>query len=157
MAVQVYLSDVNARIPVKSTDGAVGYDVFSAEDVVIPANARRLVNTGFSLQFSHCCSNNEQSTKGKWQMYARIAPRSGLAVKGIDVGAGVCDADYQGVYKVLLVNSSGEEFRVRVGDRIAQLIFEIAYDVPAFENVKDKSELRYAASARGDGGFGSTG
>ena len=57
--------------------------------------------------------------------YGRVAPRSGLASKhGIDVGAGVIDADYRGPVKVLLFNLSGTEFAVNAGDRVAQLIIE---------------------------------
>ena len=55
--------------------------------------------------------------------YARIAPRSGLAIRNfIDVGAGVVDSDYRGEIKVILFNHSAEDFAVQAGDRIAQLI-----------------------------------
>lgn len=55
----------------------------------------------------------------------RIAPRSGLASKHfIDTGAGVIDADYRGQVKVLLFNHGEEEFKVKEGDRIAQLVLE---------------------------------
>ncbi len=84
--------------------------------------------------------------------YGRIAPRSGLAAKNfIDVGAGVIDSDYRGEVKVLLFNFSEEEFKVNVGDRIAQLIVE-KYTRTEIEEVQDLSE-----SERGAGGFGSTG
>lgn len=57
--------------------------------------------------------------------YGRVAPRSGLASKhSIDVGAGVIDADYRGPVKVLLFNFSEVEFKVEVGERVAQLIVE---------------------------------
>jgi dUTP pyrophosphatase len=55
----------------------------------------------------------------------RIAPRSGLASKHfIDTGAGVIDSDYRGQVKVLLFNHGEEEFKVKEGDRIAQLVLE---------------------------------
>ena len=55
----------------------------------------------------------------------RIAPRSGLASKNfIDTGAGVIDADYRGQVKVLLFNHAETEFKIKIGDRIAQLILE---------------------------------
>lgn len=57
--------------------------------------------------------------------YGRVAPRSGLASKhSIDVGAGVIDADYRGPVKVLLFNFSEVDFKVEVGERVAQLIVE---------------------------------
>lgn len=57
--------------------------------------------------------------------YGRVAPRSGLASKhSIDVGAGVIDADYRGPVKVLLFNFSDADFKVAVGERVAQLIVE---------------------------------
>lgn len=55
----------------------------------------------------------------------RIAPRSGLAAKHfIDTGAGVIDADYRGEVKVLLFNHAEVEYRVKEGDRVAQLVLE---------------------------------
>ena len=57
--------------------------------------------------------------------YARIAPRSGLAIRNfIDVGVGVVDSDYRGEIKVVLFNHSAEDFKVQAGDQIAQLILE---------------------------------
>ncbi len=52
-------------------------------------------------------------------IYARVAPRSGLAVKSIDVSAGVIDSNYRGEVKVLLVNNSKIPFTASKGDRIA--------------------------------------
>ena len=58
-------------------------------------------------------------------LYARIAPRSGLALKRfIDVGAGVVDGDYCGEVGVVLFNHGDQDFQVKMGDRIAQLILE---------------------------------
>ena len=57
--------------------------------------------------------------------YARIAPRSGLAIHNfIDVEAGTVDSDYQGEIKVVLFNHSAEDFAIQAGDPIAQLILE---------------------------------
>ena len=55
----------------------------------------------------------------------RVAPRSGLASKNfIDTGAGVIDADYRGQVKVLLFNHAETDFKIKMGDRIAQLVLE---------------------------------
>jgi len=84
--------------------------------------------------------------------YGRVAPRSGLASKhSIDTGAGVIDADYRGPVMVLLYNFSDDDFTVNPGDRIAQLILEEVRMAPILE-VDDLE-----ATARGAGGFGSTG
>ena len=83
---------------------------------------------------------------------ARIAPRSGLAVRhGIDVAAGVVDEDYRGPLGVVLVNHGELPFEVQVGDRIAQLILELI-DVPVVQEVASLD-----ATNRGSNGFGSTG
>jgi len=82
----------------------------------------------------------------------RIAPRSGLAAKhSIQTGAGVIDADYRGQVKVLLFNHGENDFEVKEGDRIAQLVLERIYtpEVVAVEELEE--------SVRGAGGFGSTG
>ena len=106
---------------------------------MIPAGGRGVVKTDISIA---CPAGT----------YARIAPRSGLAVKkGIDVGAGVVDADYRGNVGVVLFNFGTEDFAVDVGDRIAQLILEKVNMAPVVE-VEELTETE-----RGAGGFGSTG
>ncbi|XP_028111382.1 uncharacterized protein LOC114309774 [Camellia sinensis] len=111
-AVQFIKMVPHATRPIRATDGAVGYDLTSIAMYVIPAYGRTLISTGLAMEIP--CG-----------MYGRIAPRSGLALlHGIDVGAGVIDPDYRGEIKVLLFNHNQEEFEVRAGDRIAQIIFE---------------------------------
>ena len=81
-----------AFIPVKGSEHAAGYDLFSIDTVVIPAHDKKLISTGIAMSIP--IGN-----------YGRVAPRSGLAAKNfIDVGAGVIDADYRGEVKVLLFN-----------------------------------------------------
>ena len=84
--------------------------------------------------------------------YARIAPRSGLACKNfIDVGAGVVDSDYRGEVKVLLFNHGSDDFKISIGDRIAQCIIE-KYTMTTILEVEDLN-----TTERGEAGFGSTG
>ena len=105
----------------------------------MPARGKALIGTG--LAFAIPVGN-----------YGRIAPRSGLAVRNsLHVGAGVVDADYRGEVKVLLFNHSDDDFEVKEGDRIAQMIIE-KYTLTALEEVEELSETE-----RGAGGFGSTG
>jgi dUTP pyrophosphatase len=134
-----------ALIPTRGSEGAVGYDMYSDEDVTIQPGKRYLVSTGIAFQFP-------KSIYSDMSYYARIAPRSGLAVKqGIDVFAGVVDPDYTGEVKVCLYNSGDSDFVVSKGDRIAQAIFTPIL-LPELEEV---AELKQ--TARGADGFGSTG
>ena len=128
----------SAQLPQRATALSAGADLYSDGEVHIAAWSRAIVPTGISIGLP-------EST------YGRIAPRSGLAVRGLDVAAGVVDADYRGEVKVLLVNNSQNPFTVMPGMRVAQLIVErmepcVVIEVPALD-----------ATDRGAGGFGSSG
>ena len=128
-----------AVIPSRGSPGSAGYDLSSAVVKVIQPWARAVVPTGWAMTVPPCT-------------YGRIAPRSGLAVKKcIDVAAGVVDADYTGEVGVVLVNNSNVEYKVNIGDRIAQLVLEMIV-TPEIEIVDDLAD-----TTRGAGGFGSTG
>jgi dUTP pyrophosphatase len=131
--------DNNMKLPIRGSNLAAGIDIMANQDMIIPSGGRSPINTGIALV----------APPGT---YARIALRSGLAVKhGIDIGAGVIDEDFRGEIKVVLINSSTIPFQVGPGDRIAQLILEkILRAVP--EKTKDLSEM-----IRGSQGFGSGG
>ena len=97
----------NAALPKRSIGGAAGYDLCASQDCTIPAGGKGLVKTGLSISFST-------------GLYARIAPKSGLALKKfIDVGVGVVDSDYCGKVGVVLSNHGDQDFQVKMGDRIA--------------------------------------
>jgi dUTP pyrophosphatase len=131
--------DNNAKLPIRGSDLAAGIDIMANQDIMIPPGGRAPIKTGIALA----------APPGT---YARIALRSGLAVKhGIDIGAGVIDEDYRGEIQVVLINNSTIPFQVRPGDRIAQQILEkILKAVP--KETKDLSE-----TIRGSQGFRSTG
>ena len=140
----VKLLSPNARKPTRGSSAAAGYDLYcSEENVLIPAGDRRPVDTGIAIAF----------TNPEIRVYARIAPRSGLSVRGLDIGAGVVDPDYRGSVKVLLINNSvdGVPFQINQGDRIAQLILE-RIETPECIIVDSLPE-----TDRGTNGFGSTG
>jgi len=127
------------RLPTRGSPLAAGYDLYSAEDKIVPANGKALIDTQVSIAVPV-------------GTYGRVAPRSGLASKFmIATGAGVIDADYRGILFVLLFNHSDKDFEVKEGDRVAQLIIERCEhpDVIEVESLQDTS--------RGAGGFGSTG
>ena len=128
-----------ARIPHRANPTDAGADVHADEATTIRPGERRLVSIGIAMAVPE-------------GFYARIAPRSGLAVKqGIDVMAGVVDSSYRGEVKVLLVNLGNEPYVINIGDRIAQVIIEKC-DTREFDDVDDLDE-----TDRGEGGFGSTG
>ena len=81
----------------------------------------------------------------------RSAQRSGLAVKGIDVGAGVIDQDFRGELHALMLNTTSTAFVLEAGSRVAQLLV-LPCLAPEVEVVEELS-----STERGSGGFGSTG
>ena len=127
--------------PVYAKPGDAGADLKSTEDLVVPAGGRQLVKTGIKIAMPD-------------GYVGLVHPRSGLAAKhGITVlnTPGTVDAGYRGEIMVTLLNTSNEPFEVRRGDRIAQLLFQ-RIDRADFIAVSELPE-----SARGDGGFGSSG
>lgn len=127
--------------PQYQTADAAGCDLQSTMECKISPGARVLVSTGLQLEIPS-------------GVVGLICPRSGLALKhGVTVlnAPGVIDSDYRGEVKVLLINLSNEEYSVKIGDRIAQLLF-----CPVYQgHFKRMDEL--SKSDRMSGGFGSTG
>ena len=133
----VKLSD-KACTPVRATCLAAGYDLASTSTEVIAPGGRLLISTGIALSLPP-------------DTYARIAGRSGLALKhGICVGAGVIDADFRGEVKCLLFNHGDQPFYISSGQKIAQLIVTPVRH-PVFIKV-DSMKM----TDRGSCGFGST-
>jgi dUTP pyrophosphatase len=122
---------------------AAGADLCAAleADLTLAPGARSLVPTGFALAIPP-------------GFEVQIRPRSGLALKhGVTLlnSPGTIDADYRGPVGVILANLGSEPFTIRRGDRIAQMIVA-PVSRAAFE---EREEL--GATARSEGGFGSTG
>ena len=128
-------------LPVYASDHAAGLDIVAAEDVTLAPGARHAVATGFAIAIP--------------QGYeVQVRPRSGLALKhGITClnTPGTIDADYRGEVKVILANLGSEPFEIVRGERIAQLVPTPVLRA-RFEEVDDLDQ-----TARGAGGFGSTG
>lgn len=128
-------------LPAYATDGAAGMDVVSAEDVTLAPGARYAVATGLAMAIPH-------------GFEIQVRPRSGLAFKhGISVPntPGTIDSDYRGELKVILINLGAEPFAIVRGDRIAQLVLAPVVQA-AWDEVAQLDD-----TARGTGGFGSTG
>ena len=129
------------ELPAYATAGAAGMDVLSAEDVTLALGARHAVATGLAVAIPA-------------GFEIQVRPRSGLALKhGITVPntPGTIDSDYRGELKVILINLGSEAFQIRRGDRVAQLVLAPVTRA-AWLTVDELDE-----TARGAGGFGSTG
>ena len=130
-------------LPAYATDHAAGLDLLAAvaDRVEIAPGGRRLVPTGIAIALP---AGYE----------AQIRPRSGLALKhGVTLlnSPGTVDADYRGEIGVILINHGETPFIVARGDRIAQLI------IAPVSRLTWQEVAALPASARGTGGFGSTG
>lgn len=130
-------------LPSYETIASAGMDLRASIDtpVTIKPLERTIVKTGLFIELPI-------------GFEAQVRPRSGLAAKkGVTVlnSPGTIDADYRGEIGVILVNISNEEFTIENGERIAQMIIS-KHERADFEEVKELSE-----TARGAGGFGSTG
>lgn len=130
-------------LPTYATLQSAGADLVAAieEDIILNPGSHVLVKTGIAIALPE-------------GFEAQIRPRSGLALKhGITVlnAPGTIDADYRGEVGVILANLSQEPFTISRGMRIAQMIIA-TYSQAHFTLVDDLED-----SARGEGGFGSTG
>jgi len=131
--------DPRAVLPKRGSVLAAGLDVCGIEDVEIAPKQRVTARTGLAVAIPP-------------GFYGRVAPRSGLAVKsGLDVLAGVIDSDYRGEIVCVLYNTGDETIELPAGSKICQLIIEQII-TPDATWATDLDE-----TARGAGGFGSTG
>jgi len=130
-------------LPTYSTVHSAGMDIraFLPEDVVLKPLERKLIPTGLYVEIPEGYE-------------AQIRPRSGLAIqKGITVlnSPGTIDADYRGEVCIILINLSGEDFVVKNGERICQMI------IASHEKAEWKLTEDLETTGRGEGGFGHTG
>ena len=133
----------NAELPERKTDGSVGYDISACldRDITIAPGETFKVGTGIVIALEPGYA-------------AFIYARSGLGInKGITPAncVGVIDSDYRGEVIVGLKNASTEDFTVKSGDRIAQMVIAKC-ELPEIVLCDNLDE-----TSRGDGGFGSTG
>ena len=130
-------------LPSYMTPHAAGMDLYAdlEQDIVLQPGGRALVQTGIAIALP--------------QGYeAQIRPRSGLAIRyGITVlnTPGTIDADYRGEVCIILINLSSEDFTVKNGDRICQMV------IASHEKVEWKLTEELETTRRGEGGFGHTG
>ena len=143
VTIQVLRLENGADVPMPAyaTEGAAGMDICAAEAVTILPGKRHAVATGLAFAIPE-------------GFEVQVRPRSGLALKhGITClnSPGTIDSDYRGEVKVILANLGEKSFAIEVGDRIAQIVVApvtrgVMVEVDALDD-----------TARGSGGFGSTG
>lgn len=140
--VEIVRLDPGLPVPSYAHPGDAGADLYAAEDVTLKPGERAVVPTGVAIALPEGYA-------------AFVHPRSGLATRhGVSIvnAPGTVDAGYRGEIKVTLVNHDPEEpVALRRGDRIAQLV------VQRVERVAFREVAALPESARGAGGFGSTG
>jgi len=131
----------DAVLPERAHKGDAGTDLYAVSDCIVPPAGRMLVGTGLAMQLP-------RSTE------AQIRPRSGIALKhGVTVlnTPGTIDEGYRGEVGVILINHGSAQFEVKKGMKIAQMVLKPVYEF----DVEEAEELD--DTARGEGGFGSTG
>jgi len=136
-----YTIEDETLVPFYATEGASGCDLRSSVDMSVQAGQRELIPTGLKIEIPT-------------GFEGQVRPRSGLAAKhGITVlnSPGTIDSDYRGEIKVILLNTSDQDFIINKGDRIAQLVFSQVFRA-IFERANELLK-----TDRGAGGFGSTG
>ena len=143
MILKIKRLEHNKSVPEYKTEGAAGMDLYAAneEPITLAPLERKLVPLGFTMELP---AGYE----------AQIRPRSGMAIKrGITLSncVGTVDQDYRGEVCVGLVNLSREDYTIQAGDRIAQMVI-----APVTKAVIIEAD-ELAETARGEGGFGSTG
>ena len=123
-----------------------GWDLRAIENVIIKPGEVAVIRTGIYLVMPE-------------GYYGQIFGRSSYAAKGIDTFGGVIDSGYRGEVKVVLYNSTDENFVIAEGDKVAQIIFFKIPDVEVIIEISDDAskKVKEFDSHRGEKGFGSTG
>jgi len=139
MKIQVKKIDPTSSIPTVALEGDAGLDLRANEDVILKPGERKSIKTGLAIKIP--------------TGYAGLIwDKSGIAhKKGLKTLGGVIDANFTGEWQVGLVNLSREDYQIKKGDKIAQVLFQ-KVEIPQIEIV---AELE--TTIRGEKGFGSTG
>ena len=143
MILKIFRMEHNKFVPEYKTEGAAGMDLCAAiaEPITLQPLERKLIPTGLKIELEHGYE-------------AQIRPRSGLSIKhGISLinCVGTVDEDYRGEVCVPLVNVSNEPYTIQPDERIAQMV------IAKYEQAEIQVVTELSDTARGEGGFGSTG
>ncbi len=138
MKLKVKKLNPEAVLPSYAHKGDAGLDLYSCEECVIPAGERKIVSTGISIEFPE-------------GYVALVWDKSGVAGNGIKSMGGVIEYTYRGECKIVLLNTSKENYEIKKGQKIAQLLIQPIMTV----DIEEVSEL--SKTLRGSGAFGSSG
>ena len=139
--IQIKLLSDDSIIPKRQHELDIGYDLHCSENIEIPSKKVTRVETGISISLPK-------------EVAGFVLPRSGLSSKHLITlinSPGLIDPGYTGELLIPLINHGEENYKIKIGDRIAQLVFLNVQNIE-FEVVKN-----HADSERSDSGFGSTG
>jgi dUTP pyrophosphatase len=138
IVVKCKLMHPNAKLPIKTYESDSCFDLYSVEEVIIPAHSWREVSTGIIVE-----------PPLGYGLFLRA--RSSQGIKGIQMHNGTIDCGYRGILGTIVYNHSNEPYCVKIGDKVGQAFVEPILQV-VFEQVEELSE-----SERGEKGFGSSG
>ncbi len=138
MKIKIKKLNPDAIIPKYAHENDAGMDLFSIQEFILKPKHRAIIGTGISMELPK-------------NYVALVWDKSGIASKGIKTMGGVIDSGYRGEYKVILINLSSENFEIKKGQKIAQVLIQ-KIESPKIEIVENLKK-----SSRGSGGFGSTG
>ena len=129
----------DAKLPCKNHESDTGYDVYSVDEVIIPARGSVVINVGLKFAFI---------PEGYW---VKVESRSGLGFKhGVSAHPGIIDNGYRGDAGIKLYNNTDVDYKVQKGDRIAQFVLYFNIHMPVEWG-------KVVESDRGEKGFGSSG
>lgn len=131
-----------ATLPDYAHIGDAGFDLYSAEDVIVPTGKWKLVQTGLQIRFP-------RGTEGQIRTKSGVALKNGVFVLN---SPATIDENYEGEIGIILMNLSDTDFVVKRGQKVAQMVInEVVYcDIRETQNIKPRGQ-------RGNGGFGSSG
>ena len=141
MKIKIQKINNDAVIPHYVHRGDAGMDLYSVEEVILAAGERKLIGTGLKFEIP-------------MGFELQVRPKSGLAANfGVTVlnTPGTVDSGYRGEVKVILYNSSKNDYQVKRGEKIAQAV------IAKYEEAEIEEATELGETSRGDGGFGSTG
>ncbi len=139
MKIQIKKLNSKAKLPEYAHLGDAGMDLFSVESVTIKPGKKVVCQTGIAMKIPD-------------GYVGLIWDKSGIASKGgVKTMGGVIDSGYRGEVRVVLQNLSKEDYNIKEGDKIAQMLIQ-KVESPQIEEVEELDDTE-----RGEGGFGSTG
>lgn len=157
-------SHEDAKLPQQSVDD-VGYDVFSVENVEIPNMTVGKIDIGIKFasnphyprDLTFIGSSGNYAYDDRWSLETKIEGRSGLASKGLFPVGGIVDPAYRGPIIVCLLNLTGETYKIKKGDKIAQLVIRPVLANTENHHIEFVFRNKQEETDRGSKGFGSSG